>query len=117
MGSMLKSPGGYGQREVTSADNARQVVLDEIADGVDGIKIANEDGYAGQTGLPKLTAGRAQGDHRHGARQRTAGLGPHHQGAYMMTLLAGRRGRHRPRAATTICPTRRSNGWWPTAPI
>jgi imidazolonepropionase-like amidohydrolase len=55
MGSMLKSPGGYGQREVVSAGDARQVVLDEIAEGVDGIKVANEDGYAGQSGLPKLT--------------------------------------------------------------
>ena len=87
MGSMLKSPGGYGQREVTSADNARQVVLDEIADGVDGIKIANEDGYAGQTGLPKLTPEELKvivdTAHAHGLPV----SGHITSGAYVMTLL------------------------------
>jgi imidazolonepropionase-like amidohydrolase len=87
MGSMLKSPGGYGQREVTSADNARQVVLDEIASGVDGIKIANEDGYAGQTGLPKLTPEELKAivdtAHAHGLPV----SGHITSGGYMMTLL------------------------------
>ena len=88
MGSMLKSPGGYGQREVTSADNARQVVRDEIADGVDGIKVANEDGYAGATGLPKLTPEELKvivdTAHEHGLPV----SGHITSGAYVMTLLA-----------------------------
>ena len=87
MGSMLKSPGGYGQREVTSADEARQVVLDEIASGVDGIKIANEDGYAGQSGLPKLTPEELKAiidtAHQHGLPV----SGHITSGSYMMTLL------------------------------
>ena len=87
MGSMLKSPGGYGQREVTSADDARQVVLAEIADGVDGIKVANEDGYAGQSGLPKLTPEELEAiidtAHAHGLPV----SGHITSGGYMMTLL------------------------------
>jgi len=87
MGSMLKSPGGYGQREVTSADDARRVVLDEIADGVDGIKIANEDGYAGQTGLPKLTADELEAIISTAHANGLPVSGHITQGANMMTLL------------------------------
>ena len=87
MGSMLKAPGGYGQREVTSAEDARRVVLDEIAKGVDGIKVANEDGYAGQTGLPLLTADELQAivetAHAHGLPV----SGHITKGSYMMPLL------------------------------
>ena len=87
MGSMLKSPGGYGQREVSSADDARRVVLDEIAGGVDGIKIANEDGYAGQTGLPKLSPEELKvivdTAHEHGLPV----SGHITSGGYVMTLL------------------------------
>ncbi len=54
-GAMLAVPGGYGQMYVTSPEEARQAVLDEINQGVDAIKVAMEDGYAGTTGLPKLT--------------------------------------------------------------
>jgi imidazolonepropionase-like amidohydrolase len=52
---MLTVPGGYGALEVTSPEDARQKVFEELALGVDLIKISMEDGYAGQTGLPKLT--------------------------------------------------------------
>jgi imidazolonepropionase-like amidohydrolase len=84
---MLKVPDGYGQREVTSADNARQVVLEEIANGVDGIKVANENGYAGATDLPKLTPEELKAiidtAHEHGLPV----SGHITSGSYMMTLL------------------------------
>lgn len=54
-GSMLAVPGGYGQRNVSSAEEARKAVVDEIDEGVGGAKVALEDGYAGTSGLPKLT--------------------------------------------------------------
>ena len=54
-GVMLAVPGGYGDLYVNSPEEARQAVLDEISLGVDAIKVAMEDGYAGTTGLPKLT--------------------------------------------------------------
>lgn len=54
-GSMMAVPGGYGQLYVSSPEEARQAVLTEVADGVDGIKVAIEDGYGGTRGLPKLT--------------------------------------------------------------
>ncbi len=87
MGQGLKVPGGYGQREVTSVENARQVVLDEIANGVEGIKVTNEDGYAGATGLPKLTPDELKvivdTAHEHGLPV----SGHITSGAYVMTLL------------------------------
>jgi imidazolonepropionase-like amidohydrolase len=54
-GVMLAVPGGYGDLYVNSADEARQAVLTEVEQGVDAIKVAMEDGYAGTSGLPKLT--------------------------------------------------------------
>ena len=54
-GYMLTVPGGYGSLEVTSPEDARQKVFEELDLGVDLIKISMEDGYAGQSGLPKLT--------------------------------------------------------------
>lgn len=54
-GLMMTVPGGYGGLEVTSAADARQKVLDQLDRGVDMIKLAQEDGYAGTSGLPKLT--------------------------------------------------------------
>lgn len=54
-GSMLAVPGGYGQRNASSAEEARKAVVDEIDEGVGGAKVALEDGYAGTSGLPKLT--------------------------------------------------------------
>jgi imidazolonepropionase-like amidohydrolase len=55
-GTMLAVPGGYGQRFASSVEEFRLAVEDEYEKGVDGIKIALEDGYAGTHGLPKPTA-------------------------------------------------------------
>jgi imidazolonepropionase-like amidohydrolase len=54
-GYMMSVQGGYGDLFVTSPDDARQQVLRELDTGVDLIKISMEDGYAGRSGLPKLT--------------------------------------------------------------
>lgn len=54
-GQIISVPGGYGSLIVTSPEEARQAVLDELALGVDQIKVALEDGYAGESGLAKLT--------------------------------------------------------------
>ena len=54
-GYMLTVPSGYGDLFVTSPDEARQKVLEELDAGVDLIKISMEDGYAGRSGLPKLS--------------------------------------------------------------
>jgi imidazolonepropionase-like amidohydrolase len=54
-GYMLTVPDGYGDLFVTSPDEARQKVFEELDAGVNLIKISMEDGYAGQSGLPKLT--------------------------------------------------------------
>jgi imidazolonepropionase-like amidohydrolase len=87
MGQGLKVPGGYGQREVTSVENARQVVLEEIANGADGIKVTNEDGTAGQHGLPRMTPEEYKAivdtAHAHGIPV----SGHITSGAYVMTLL------------------------------
>ena len=56
-GYMLSVPGGYGQLDVTSAEDARQQVNKELEAGVDVIKLAMESGYAGVTNLPNFTAG------------------------------------------------------------
>ena len=55
-GYMLSAPGGYGQLDVTSVDNAYQQVNSELDQGVDLIKIALESGYAGVTNLPNLSS-------------------------------------------------------------
>ncbi len=70
-GSMLAVPGGFGQRFAASAEEFRLAVEDEFARGVDGIKLALEDGLgeaagssldgiaigpAGPGGLPMPTA-------------------------------------------------------------
>ncbi len=54
-GTMLAVPGGYGNLFVSSPEEARQAVLKEIDEGVNAIKLALEDGYAGRHDLPKLT--------------------------------------------------------------
>ncbi len=54
-GYMMTVPDGYGGLFVTSPDEARQKVFEELDAGVDLIKISMEDGYAGKSGLPKLT--------------------------------------------------------------
>jgi imidazolonepropionase-like amidohydrolase len=55
-GYMMSVQGGYGELSVTSPDDAQQQVFRELDAGVDLIKISMEDGYAGRSGLPKLTA-------------------------------------------------------------
>ena len=54
-GVMLAVPGGYGDLYVNTAEEARRAVLNEVEQGADAIKVAMEDGYAGTTGLPKLS--------------------------------------------------------------
>jgi len=54
-GYMMTVPNGYGGLFVTSPDDARQKVFEELNAGVDLIKISMEDGYAGRSNLPKLT--------------------------------------------------------------
>ncbi len=54
-GYMITVPGGYGSLFVNSPEEARQQTLAELDAGVDLIKISLEDGYAGTTGLPKLS--------------------------------------------------------------
>lgn len=54
-GSMITVPNGYGNLFVTSPEDARQKVFEELDSGADLIKISMEDGYAGRSGLPKLT--------------------------------------------------------------
>jgi imidazolonepropionase-like amidohydrolase len=55
-GYMLSVPGGYGQLDLTSADDARKQVNMELDAGVDVIKLAMESGYAGVTNLPNFSA-------------------------------------------------------------
>jgi imidazolonepropionase-like amidohydrolase len=54
-GYMLTVPGGYGNLEVTSAEDARQKVNMELDAGADLIKVAIETGYAGVSNLPILS--------------------------------------------------------------
>jgi imidazolonepropionase-like amidohydrolase len=54
-GFMMTVPGGYGALEVTSSADAREKALEQLDKGVDLIKLAQEDGYAGVHGLPRLT--------------------------------------------------------------
>jgi imidazolonepropionase-like amidohydrolase len=54
-GYIISVPNGYGDLFVDSPEAARQKVFGELDAGVDMIKLSMEDGYAGQSGLPKLT--------------------------------------------------------------
>lgn len=54
-GYMMTVHGGYGELSVSSPDDARMQVFKELDAGVNLIKISMEDGYAGRSGLPKLT--------------------------------------------------------------
>ncbi len=55
-GWMITAPGGYGQLGVSTAGEASQRVTEEIYSGVDLIKLAVEDGIAGRTDQPVLSA-------------------------------------------------------------
>ncbi len=54
-GSMITAPGGYGDLGIGTPDEARRTVEDELNQGADLIKVAVEDGIAGQTNLPVLS--------------------------------------------------------------
>jgi imidazolonepropionase-like amidohydrolase len=54
-GYMLTAPGGYGTLEVSSAEEARQMVNLELDIGANQVKLALESGYAGVSNLPLLT--------------------------------------------------------------
>jgi imidazolonepropionase-like amidohydrolase len=53
---MITAPGGYGRLAVASAEEARRRVAEELDAGADLIKVAVEDGIAGRTDLPVLSA-------------------------------------------------------------
>ena len=54
-GYMMTVPNGYGELFVASPEEARRKVFEQLDAGVDMIKLSMEDGYAGQSGLSKLT--------------------------------------------------------------
>jgi imidazolonepropionase-like amidohydrolase len=86
-GTMLAVPGGYGNLFVTSPEEARQAVWKEADEGVDAVKVALEDGYAGASGLPKLAPDelRAIVDAAH---ERGLPVSGHiTQGAYLQPML------------------------------
>lgn len=55
-GPMIAVKGGYGSLYIDSAEDARAKVEGLIDGGVDVVKTALEDGYAGRSGLPKPSA-------------------------------------------------------------
>ncbi|MDP3177573.1 MAG: amidohydrolase family protein, partial [Spirochaetaceae bacterium] len=55
VGPMITVSGGYGSLAVSSPREAREAVRMLIDSGVDAIKASLEDGYAGRSGLPKLS--------------------------------------------------------------
>jgi len=55
VGHMITVPGGYGRNYVTSPDEARRRVLEQVNLGVDVVKFSLETGYAGVTNLPLLS--------------------------------------------------------------
>jgi len=54
-GWMISPPGGYGRLHVTSPEDARQKVEDEIDEGADLIKVTMEDGYGPASNLPLMS--------------------------------------------------------------
>ncbi|RPI74816.1 MAG: hypothetical protein EHM45_17130, partial [Desulfobacteraceae bacterium] len=54
-GYIITVPNGYGQLRVESIEDARLQAERELNVGVDLLKVSMEDGYAGTSGLPKLT--------------------------------------------------------------
>ncbi len=59
-GWMITAPGGYGSLGVTTADEASLRVAQELDAGADLIKVAVEDGIAGRTDQPVLSAAALQ---------------------------------------------------------
>jgi imidazolonepropionase-like amidohydrolase len=86
-GFMMTVPGGYGNLFVSSSDEARRKTLEELDAGVELIKVSLEDGYAGRSGLPKLTpeelAAIVDAAHERGSRV----SGHITQGAYLQPML------------------------------
>jgi imidazolonepropionase-like amidohydrolase len=87
-GQIMAVPGGYGVLIVNSPEEARQKALAELDGGIDLIKVALEDGYAGRSGLPKLTAAELAAivETAHGRGARVSGHVT--QAAYIEPLLA-----------------------------
>ena len=54
-GWMISAPGGYGRLHVSSPEEGRQKVLDELDQGADLIKITVEDGYGSASNLPLMS--------------------------------------------------------------
>lgn len=86
-GVMMAVPGGYGDLFVTSPEEARQAVLDEAAQGAQAVKVALEDGYAGTTGLPKLTPEELKAIVTAAHEQNLPVSGHITQGAYLQPML------------------------------
>jgi len=87
-GHMLSVPKGYGSLFVESAADARQKVFEQLDLGVDNIKLSMEDGYAGQSGLPKLSAGELSAIVS-AAHERRVPVSAHiTQAAYLKTVVA-----------------------------
>jgi imidazolonepropionase-like amidohydrolase len=86
-GSMIGAPGGYGRLFVASVEEVRQAVLTEREAGVEMVKTSLENGFAGASGLPKLTAEELAAlvstAHEHGLPV----SGHITQGAYLQPLL------------------------------
>lgn len=59
-GWMITAPGGYGRLGVSTAEEAGQLVEQELDAGADLIKLAVEDGIAGRTDQPVLSAAALQ---------------------------------------------------------
>ncbi len=55
VGYMITVPGGYGRTYVTSPEEARRRVFEQLDLGVDVVKFSLETGYAGVTNLPLLS--------------------------------------------------------------
>jgi imidazolonepropionase-like amidohydrolase len=86
-GTMLTVPGGYGDLFVSSPEDARQKVFNELDAGADMIKVSLEDGYTGTHGLPKLTPEELEAIVS-AAHERGALVSGHiTQGAYLQPLL------------------------------
>jgi imidazolonepropionase-like amidohydrolase len=71
-GGMLGASNGYGSIFVSSEEEARKAILQELNWGADLIKVSEEDGYAGKTGLPRLSSDILQSivriTHEHGTK-------------------------------------------------
>jgi imidazolonepropionase-like amidohydrolase len=86
-GSMITVAGGYGDLFVSSPEDARQKVLEELDAGADLIKVSLEDGYAGAHNLPKLTPEELKAIVTAAHERGTLVSGHITQGAYLQPML------------------------------